>query len=318
MRRRQAITGLVVAAAAGGARAQKLPRIAILHSGYPRLTPINVLYEALAGLGYSDGRSAHIELLSGEGNEGRLAAQVDRLVAEKPDVIIAVTPPAVVALKKAGIATPVVFTFVVDPVSLGIVQSLAKPGGNFTGMTFSEALLGGKRLGLLVEAVEPKRVAVLWGRFSDQMPVVENIRASAVQRGIEIFARQFRDADDLEPAFAEAAGAGSQAVIFMADNRTFGERKRVAALALAHRMPSMHSFAAEVEDGGLMFYGPSLAETYQRAAALAGRILKGTPPGNLPVEQPTRFELIINTATAKALGLTLPPSLLAQADLLLD
>jgi putative ABC transport system substrate-binding protein len=298
------------------ALAEVRPRISILHSGYPNRTPIHLLFEALRTLGYEHGRTATIDLHGGEGDSDRLTALVSQLAAQKPNVIIGITSPAARALKQAGVTTPIVFAFVSDPVGLGIVESLARPGANFTGVTYSDAVLGGKRLEFLIDALPgTKRVAVLWSRlFPGNVPLFENIARSASTRGIEIISRELRGAEDLAPAFEDAARAGAQCVIFLSDNITFGHRKEIAELALAQRLPSIHSFATEVQDGGLMSFGPDMGENYRRAAALADRILKGAKPADLPVEEPTRFELVLNLKTAKAFGLTVPPSLFARAD----
>jgi putative ABC transport system substrate-binding protein len=231
-------------------------------------------------------------------------------------VIIALTSPAVLALKQAGVVMPVVFAFVTDPVGLGIVASLARPGGNFTGITYSEATLGGKRLELLLDAVPgTRRVAVIWSRsFSENSAIFNAIRQAAQARGVEVFSKEMEGAQDLAPAFEYAKGSGAQALVFITDNLMFGRRKEIAALALSHHLPSIHSFAPEVEDGGLMSYGPNLGENYRRTAALTDRILKGARPADLPVEEPTQFSLYINLKTAKALGLAIPPTLLATAD----
>lgn len=210
--------------------------------------------------------------------------------------------------------TPVVFTFVTDPVGLGIVASAAKPGGNFTGITYSEATPGGKRLDLLLGALPGRRrVAVMWTRsFRENAAIFDAIRQAAQVRGVEVSSKEFDGAQDLVAAFDHVKSAGAQALIFITDNRLFGRRKEIAALALSHRLPSIHSFSPEVEDGGFMSYGPDLSESYRRAAALADRILKGTSPANLPVEEPTQFSLGVNLATAKALGVMIPPILLAR------
>jgi ABC-type uncharacterized transport system substrate-binding protein len=316
MRRREFIAGLLAASVPTAARAQEWPRISVLHSGFPNRTPIHLLFEALGKLGYENGHTATIDLLGGEGNADRLNALVAQLAAQAPGVIIAITSPAVLSLKKARLTTPVVFAFVPDPVRLGIVESLAHPGGNFTGVTYSETVLGGKRLELLLDAVPgTTRIAVLWSpSFPENAAILESIRGSASARGIVVFSRELHGVEDLAPAFDDATRAGAQAVVFMTDNLMFGHRKQVAELALAHHLPSMHSFPPEVRDGGLMFYGPSQGENYRRAAALADRILKGARPAELPVEQPTTFELVVNLKTAKALGLTIPESLLLRAD----
>jgi putative tryptophan/tyrosine transport system substrate-binding protein len=312
MRRRDFLIGAAMALPLA-AEAQQRQRISILHSGYPRRTPIKLLFDALGKLGYDE---AEIDLQGGEGDSSRLKALVDQLALRKPDVIIAITSPAVVALKDAKLNIPVVFAFVPDPVELGIVESLARPGGHFTGVTYSEAGLGGKRLELLIDAIAGMtRTAVFWSSsFPGHDAALESIRTSASARGMEIFSRPLGGVDDLVPAFDDVLRAKAQAAVFMSDNTMFGHRKQVADLALAHKLPTIHSFPPEARDGGLMSYGPSNDENYKRAAALTDRILKGARPSDLPVEQPTRFELVINLKTAKALGLTLPPSLLARAD----
>jgi len=324
MKRREFIT-LVGGAAAAWPLAVSLgtptlarepSRIIILHSGFPNRTPIHLLFEALSKLGYENDRTATIDLLGGEGDPNRLNALVAQIGAQRPDVIIAITSPAVLALKAANLTIPVVFAFVPDPVGLGIVENLAHPGGNFTGVTYSESVLGGKRLELLLDAIAgTTKIAVLWNpSFPGHADALESIRTSASTRGIEVFSRELKAVEDLESAFDDAIRAKAQAAVFMADNVMFGNRKQVAELALKHRLPTIHSFPPEVRDGGLMFYGPSNEENYQRSAALADRILKGARPSELPVEQPTKFELIINLKTAKALGMTIPESFLLRAD----
>lgn len=312
MRRRDFLIGAAMALPLA-AEAQQRQRISILHSGYPRRTAIKLLFDALGKLGYDE---AQIDLLGGEGDSSRLTALVDQLALRKPDVIIAITSPAVVALKNAKLNIPVVFAFVPDPVELGIVESLARPGGHFTGVTYSEAGLGGKRLELLIDAIAGMtRTAVFWSSsFPGHDTALESIRTSASARGIEIFSRPLGGVDDLSPAFDDVLRAKAQAAVFMSDNTMFGHRKQVADLALAHKLPTIHSFPPEARDGGLMSYGPSNDENYKRAAALTDRILRGARPSDLPVEQPTRFELVVNLKTAKALGLAVSPTLLARAD----
>jgi putative ABC transport system substrate-binding protein len=304
------ITNPILASAEGPSH------ISILHSGFPNRTPIEHLFAELRTLGYEDGRTAKIELLGAEGNEERLGKFVERLEAEKPDVIIAMTSPAALAIKRGGLTIPVVFVFVSDPVGLGIVKSLSRPGGNFTGVTYSDAQLGGKRLELLVDAIPSvKRVAVIWSAsFRENAAMLDNIRRSASAVGVEVYPRELAGVDDLAHAFDEVAKAGAQAVVFMTDNALFGRRKEIADLALAHHLPSIHSYPPEVHDGGLMAFGPLLEESYRRAAALADQILKGTQPSDLPVEEPTRFALTVNTKTAKALNVVLPQTIMIRAD----
>jgi putative ABC transport system substrate-binding protein len=200
------------------------------------------------------------------------------------------------------------------------VESFSHPGGDFTGVTYSEAGISGKLLELLIDAISGlTRVAVLWSASVSGNPFrLESIRNAAYTRGIEIFARKLSGVEDLGSAFDDATRAKAQAVIFLPDNAIFGQRKLVADLALKHSLPTIHTFRLEVEDGGLMFYGPSVGEIFRRAAALADKILRGARPSELPVENPTKFELVINLKTAKALGLTMPESILLRADQLIE
>jgi putative ABC transport system substrate-binding protein len=302
------------------ARADKLYRIVILHSGFPRRTPIDHLFDALRERGYEDGRTAKIELLGGEGDADRLKALVAEIVSEKPDVTIAVTSPAALGLKHAGLLTPIVFAFVSDPVGQGIVASLAQPGSNFTGISYSETKIGSKRLEFLLGAVPTaERVAIIWGSgFPENAAMANAVEAAAQVRSLPALSRKVTQLNDLAPAFEDVARFGATALIFLTDNLLFGHRKEIAELALSHHLPSMHSFPPEVQDGALMSYGPDVEEEYQRAAALADRILKGASPADLPVEEPTRFNLVINIKTAKTFGLSIPPTLLALADQVIE
>jgi putative tryptophan/tyrosine transport system substrate-binding protein len=318
MRRREFIVllGSTAAVWARAARAEKTYRIVILHSGFPRRTPIDHLFDALRERGYEDGRTAKIELLGGEGDPERLKALIADIVSQKPDVTIAVTSPAALGLKRAGLLTPVVFAFVSDPVGQGIVASLAHPGGNFTGISYSETKIGSKRLEFLLGAVPAaRRAAIIWGAgFPENVAMANAVEAAAQARSLPAFSRKVTQLNDLTPAFEDAARFGATALIFLTDNLLFGHRKEISELALSHHLPSIHSFPPEVRDGALMSYGPDVEEEYQRAAALADRILKGASPADLPVEEPTRFNLVINIKTAKAFGLSVPPTLLAIAD----
>ena len=322
--RRRGVIALLGGAAAWPltmARADKLYRIVILHSGFPRRTPIDHLFDALRERGYEGGRTAEIELLGAEGNPDRLKELTARIVSERPDVTIAVTTPAAVGLKKASVLTPVVFVFVSDPVGQGIVPSLAHPEGNFTGISYSETKIGSKRLELLLAAVPTaQRMAIIWGSgFPENVAIGSAVEAAAQTRSLPVLSRKIVELDDLTPAFDDAVRFGAAVLIFLTDNLFFGHREEVAHLALSHHLPSIHSFPLEVQDGGLMSYGADLEEGYQRAAALADRILKGgASPADLPVEEPTRFNLAINVQTAKALGLSVPPTLLALADQVIE
>ena len=287
--------------------------IVILHSGFPNRTPIDRLYNALNERGY---RAANIELLGGEGDPDRLKMLVAQIVEQKPDVTIALTTPAARGLKQAGLSSPVVFAFVPDPIGQGIVASLAHPGGNFTGITYSETAIGSKRLGIILDVVpSAQRVAIIWGSgFPENVSMAKVIETSAQARKLSVFSRAVSELRDLSSAFDEASAFGAAALVFLTDNLMFGHRKEVAALALSHHLPSIHAFSPEVADGGRLSYGAELEEGYQRAAALADRILRGSSPADLPVEEPTRFDLAVNLKTANALGLTIPPGVLAIAN----
>ena len=319
MRRRDLIAGLLLVPLARPTLAA-VKQISILHSGFPNRTPIHFLIEALGALGYENGKTAAMEVLGGEGDSKRLEALVAGLASKKPDVIIAITSPAALALKRAVAVTPVIFAFVTDPIGLGLVASFAHPGGNFTGVTYSEATLGGKRLELLLQALPgTQRVAVIWSRsFAENAVIFDAIRQAAQARAVEVFSKELEGAQDLAPAFDYVRDLGAQALIFITDNLMFGRRKEIAALALSHHLPSIHSFPPEVEDGGLMSYGPDQLEIYRRTAALADRVLKGGRVADLPVEEPTRFSLNLNLKTAKALGLTIPPTLIVSADKVIE
>src|SRR3974377_425058 len=294
MRRRDLIAGLLLVPLARQTLAA-VEEISIVDSGFPNRTPIHFLIEALGALGYENGKTADVEVLGGEGDSKRLEALVAGLASKKPDgiiaitspaalapklaaglasknpdVIIAITSPAALALKRAAVVTPVVFAFVTDPVGLGLVASFAHPGGNFTGVTYSEATLGGKRLELLLQALPgTQRVAVIWSRsFAENAIIFDAIRQAAQAHAVEVFSKELEGAQDLAPAFDYVRDLGAQALIFITDNLMLGPRKEIAALALSHHLPSIHSFPPEVEDGGLMSYADQV-EIYRRTAALA-------------------------------------------------
>lgn len=322
MRRRAILSVLVGTTLAGlagsppSALGAQRSRIAILHSGYPERTPIHELYRQLRLRGYEDGRTAEIALMGAQGD----LAQLDRLVAAigtaRPDVVVALTPPAVVAIKRADLGLATVFAFVGDPVAFGLVDSLARPGGSITGVAFNDPSLGGKRVELLLDALPAtRRIAVLWNRdFPENLPMGESARHAAEARGIEVIMSQFGGFDDLPRAFQTARAAGAEAGVFVPDNMTFGHRPQIAAMALEHRLPTIHNFPPEAVDGALMSFGGDLSESYERVAAFVDRILHGAKPATLPVESSTRFRLVVNLKTARALGLVLPESLLARAD----
>jgi putative tryptophan/tyrosine transport system substrate-binding protein len=320
MRRRVALSLLAGALAAPAsarlALAQTGPRIVILHSGWPDRSPTHILIQYLRELRYEDGRTAKIEIYGAEGDPARLATLVGRIAAQPADLIFALTEPAAMALKKAGVAAPVVFLFVSDPVAHGLVASLSRPGANITGISMSDGMLGSKRVELLADALPGlHHLAILWSaKIFPNAEVAAAAGRAASALGMRVSPHEFDGWDGLEQAFRDAESGGAQAALFLTDNFLFGDRKRVAALALAHRLPMMHFFPPEVEDGGLMAFGMELRESYRRAADMAHRILRGARPADLPVEEPTKFTLTVNLRTARALGIELPAAFVARAD----
>jgi putative ABC transport system substrate-binding protein len=315
---------LVALAAANRASAQTGPRIVILHSGWPDRSPTHILIEYLRELGYEDGRTARIEIYGGEGDPALLTVLVDRIAAQPPNLVFAVTEPATVALKNAGVTTPIVFLFVSDPVARGLVASLARPGANITGISMSDSMndgmLGSKRVELLADALPGLRhIAVIWSAKNFPNAGVAAAAGQAAARlGMRVTLHEFEGWDGLAQAFGDAERSGAQAALFLTDNLFFGDRKRVAAAALAHHLPTMHFFPPEVEDGGLMSFGMELRESYRRAADVGHRILKGTRPSDLPVQEPTKFTLTVNLKTARALGIELPSAVIARADVVIE
>ena len=264
-----------------------------------------------------------IEYRDAEGKYERLPALAAELVALKVDVIVAPSTPVAVAAKQATRALPTVFIGVGDPVASGFVTSLAQPGGNMTGLS---SLVGtelvGKRLELLKQVVPAvSRVAVLWHPGAgertdiDYLPVAE-VAARAL--GVRLQILEARGPTDFDRAFSEMTRARADALYVVGSNTFFTERRRLVNLAAQNRLPATYPWRDFVDAGGLMSYGPNLVDVFRRAAYYVDKILKGTKPGDLPVEQPTKFELVINLKTAKALGLTIPPSVLGRADQMIE
>jgi putative ABC transport system substrate-binding protein len=245
-----------------------------------------------------------------------LAAELTRL---KLDVIVAEASPAVRAAQRSTAITPIVF-ITGDPVASGFVHSLGRPGGNLTGIANLAQELFPKRVELLKEAVAGlRRLAMLNSTATDPAKISSSVRESARASGVEALPVTFVSRpEELERAFAEAARDRADAMLVAAHPFFNVHRDRIVSLALRHRLPTLYEFRDFVEAGGLMCYGTDMKAVYHRRATYVDRILKGTKPADLPVEQPTRFELVINLKTAKALGLTIPPSLLARADQVIE
>jgi len=318
---RRAFLGLAAAgviAAPGAARAQQAGkgyRIGFLTSRSGLNEWDEAFRQALRGLGYVEGRNITIEYRWGAGNEERLAKMAAELVQLKVDIIMAATTVAIQAAMRATSTIPIVIAAASDPVGMGLVASLARPGGNVTGLTLMSSDLAGKRLQLLRQIL-PKttRVAILAGHGGSTALFLEQMQAAAQQMGIQLVVPKVSGAEDLPGAFTAMQRERARALIVQVGPLTSDHRKRITELAAQYRLPAMYEVQGFVESGGLMSYGPSISETYRRAAVYVDKILKGAKPADLPVEQPTTFELVINLKTAKALGLTIAPSLLGRAD----
>jgi putative tryptophan/tyrosine transport system substrate-binding protein len=266
-------------------------------------------------LGYVEGKNIVFEYRYAEGKLDRLPALADELVRLKVDVLIAPNTPAAVAAKSATKTIPIVFIDVTDPIAAGLIDSLARPGGNITGFTTIGSVLVGKRLELLKETV-PKlsRVAVLW---NPQDPAnAQSWKESQLQArelGLQLHSMEVSSADKYEAAFKEATKARSGALAWMDAPLGSSSQQQTVELAHKYRLPAIYTRRGVVENGGLMSYGADQSEPFRRAAVFVDKILKGTKPADIPVEQPMRFELAINLKTAKALDLTIPPIVLMRA-----
>jgi putative ABC transport system substrate-binding protein len=266
-------------------------------------------------LGYVEGKNIAIEYRYAENKLDRLPALADELVRLKVDVLVGSSTAVALALKNATRTIPIVFLHVGDPVASGLVDSLARPGGNITGLTSISAVLTGKRLELLKETV-PKlsRVAVLWDPQIPGAPQWKESQLPARELGLQLYSMEVSSSDKYEGAFKEAIKAGSAALAVTQQTLAVFNQKQIADLAAKNRLPVIYPRGDFVESGGLMSYGPDQAEPYKRVASMVDKILKGRKPADIPVEQPRKFELVINLKTAKQIGLTIPQSVLFRAD----
>jgi putative ABC transport system substrate-binding protein len=306
---------------AGAQPAGKVPRVGLLApgsaTGDPR--PREAFREGLRSRGWTEGRSLVIEYRYAEGRPERLPALAAELVGLKVDVVVAATALAVVAARNASTTTPIVMVAVADPVGRGLVTSLARPGGNVTGVAYGVGTeTFGKGLELLREAFPRiRRVAILSNPDAPtQSLTVTSLQNVARSLRLELQVLGARGPADFDGAFSAMDQGGAEALLVVTDATYLlpGVAARLADLATRSRLPSMHSQRAAVEAGGLMSYGPSIVALFSRAAYLVDKILKGARPADLPVEQPTTFELVISQKAAKALGVRMPPSLVARAD----
>jgi len=322
VRRREFITFLGGAAvgwplAASAQTQPKIPRVGFAFGSTP--TTVKHVFEAfrqgLRDLGYVEGQTIVLEVRWAEGRLERLPELAGELVGLKADVLVAGGSAAALAAKNATQTIPIVILGN-DPVGLGVIGSLSRPGGNVTGLSYYNEAISGKRLQLLKEVVPGlARVGVLRNPRAPGDPIYWKDTEVAAQRlGVALEALEVRTPEDFEAAFATAKQRNAQALLAFDDSLTYAYRSQITALAASSRLPAMYGFREFPDEGGLMSYGASIVFLWRRAATFADKILKGAKPADLPVEQPTKFELVINVKVAKALGLTVPPSLLVQAD----
>jgi putative tryptophan/tyrosine transport system substrate-binding protein len=319
MKRREFIAGTaVLLVSPRRSRAQATPRRIGLLSGFQILPILKVLHEGLRDHGWIEGKNLIIDYRYFEGHAERLPALAAELVALKPDLLIAANVQAAVALKSATATIPIVFAAVADPVGIGLVQSLSRPGGNITGLaTFVPGQFSSKGIEILRELVPgASKIALLInpGNPMHRSIVAEELPQTARKLGVALPIVEASTVEELDIAFASAAAQHADAIVPFGDAFTVANATRVTALAAKHRLPAIYLFRLFATNGGLISYGPDLADLFRRAGGYVDKILKGTKPADLPVEQPTKFELVINMKTAKALGLTVPPSLLVRAD----
>jgi putative ABC transport system substrate-binding protein len=296
----------------------KIWRVGMLETISTTLNAANLdaFRQGLRELGYVEGRNLIIEYRSADGRSERFAALATELVGLKVDLIVTRGTPASLAAKNATRTIPVIMANAGDPVDSGLVASLARPGGNVTGLSSLSVNLEAKRLGLLRELVPGiARIAALYNMSSPVSPPQwKEIEGAARAAGVQSQLLDVRKPEDLGPAFDAASRQRADGLIVGQEGLLQANRKLIVELAAKHRLPAIYRSMEFIEVGGLLAYGPSYPDLYRRAATYVDKIFKGAKPGNLPVEQPTKFELIINLKTAKTLGLTIPPPLLLRAD----
>jgi ABC-type uncharacterized transport system substrate-binding protein len=323
MRRREFIALIGSAAATWplAARAQqraKLPTIGFLGASTPSAwRPWAVAFvRRLGELGWIEGRTVAIEYRSAEGRIERFGPIAAEFVGLKVDVIVTSGTASVVAAKQVTSVIPIVFATAGDPVGTGLVASLARPGGNVTGLSNQQADLAGKRVELLREVVPGLRRLAIMFNVNAPASVLEmkEVQETARSLGIEVASSEIVRVEEIAPAIEVLNKARVDALYVVIDPLMSNNRIRVNALALGARLPTMHGFREFVEAGGLMSYGPNFLDLFRRTADLVDKILRGAKPADIPVEQPTKFELVVNLKTAQALGLEIPPMLLARAD----
>src|SRR4029079_570646 len=322
MRRREFITLLGGAAATWPltARAQHktIPVIGYLNTGSPDTNPplLAAFRQGLSETGYGEGQNLAIENRWAEGHYDRLPALAAELVGRKVDLIVGSSPPSALAAKSATSTIPIVFRGGADPVGDGLVASRARPRDNLTGVGFGGADLTAKRLELLSELVPRARVIALLvnPNVSNAERGIEDVQEAARAKGLQLHALKAGSESEIDAAFASVVQLHADALVVSADPFLSGRAPQLVALASRHAVPSIYAWREFAASGGLISYGPSLTAAFRLIGIYAGKILKGAKPSDLPVQQPTKFELVINIKTAKSLDITVPPTLLAQAD----
>ena len=302
------------------ARAQQkaMPVIGYLNTGSPDTNPplLAAFRQSLSETGYVEGQSVAIEYRWADGHYDRLPALAADLVGRKVDLIIASSPPSALAAKSATSTIPIVFRGGADPVGDGLVASLARPRGNLTGVSFGGAELTAKRLELLSELVP--RAGVIALLVNPNVPtaerIIQDVQEAARTKGLQLDVLKAGSESEIDDAFASLVQLHAGALVVSADPFLSNRREQLVALASRHAVPAIYAWREFAASGGLISYGPSLMAAFRLIGTYAGTILKGAKPSDLPVQQPTKFELVINIKTAKSLGLTVPPTLLAQAD----
>jgi putative ABC transport system substrate-binding protein len=324
MRRREFLTLIGCAAAAWpcdtSAQQPRVPIIGVLSIGFPDDTNPEIAAAfsvGLAEMGYIDGNNVKVERRWAGGEYARLPQLVQELVRLNPALIVVGGNVAALAVSQATSTIPIVFNIASDPVRLGLAKSFAHPGGNATGISLMTATLTLKRLELIRELI-PQNSAVGFLVNPDNQDLLQNVKDVARSTGRSLEVALARTLEDLEPAFTQLISAQVGGVLVGNDSFFLSQRLKLVALAKRHALPASYEFREFPAVGGLMSYGPSLSGTYRKAGAYAGRILKGAKPSELPIQQPTEFNLVINSATARALGINIPPTLIARADEVID
>jgi putative ABC transport system substrate-binding protein len=310
--------GALTAARALRAQPKAMPVIGLLNSTSPGPNApfVTAFHQGLSEAGYVEGQNVAIEYRWAEGHYDRLPALAADLVGRKVDVIAAFGIPSTLAAKTATSTTPIVFAVGTDPVKDGLIASLARPGGNLTGLAFLNVELMAKRLELLSELVLQAGVIALLVNPTNPLtePMIRDVQEAARAKGVELRILKASSESEIDAAFATFVELHAGALVVGADPFFYSRRDQLLALAGHHAVPAIYYLREFVAAGGLISYGTSFINVFRQLGVYAGKILKGAKPADLPVQQPTRFELVVNLKTAKALGLTVPPSILARAD----